>query len=289
MVPLIFVAFWSTGFIVARAAAPHADLQLFLFARFLGSAAVLGGVAFCSRASWPRGAQILAHLGIGALMVGVYLTLSYWAVAAGMPAGIMALLGALQPLFTALLVVIAGGRRLPARTWIGLTVGFVGVALVLAPKLGATRPDAWPLAAVVGALVAVVALTVGTLAQRRVPAANIWAGACIQACGAVMVALAATTMFGDQHWDGAPVLWGSLIWVILAVSVGGIVSLLWMMRHGEATRVTSLFLLIPPVASLQAFAFFHEVLLPLQLLGFALALGGVLLVRSLPSRDGSGA
>jgi hypothetical protein len=34
-VPAIFVLIWSTGFIVAKAVKPHADLQLYLSSRAL--------------------------------------------------------------------------------------------------------------------------------------------------------------------------------------------------------------------------------------------------------------
>jgi drug/metabolite transporter (DMT)-like permease len=53
-----------------------------------------------------------------------------------------------------------------------------------------------------------------------------------------------------------------------------------MVRHGEATKVTALLLLVPPLAALQGYFLFRETLSPLQLMGFALALGGVLLARS---------
>jgi drug/metabolite transporter (DMT)-like permease len=55
-----------------------------------------------------------------------------------------------------------------------------------------------------------------------------------------------------------------------------------MMRHGEATKVTALILLAPPLAAVQAYLFFRETLSPVQFLGFALALGGVLLARASP-------
>src|ERR1700732_2258509 len=91
LIPLLFIAVWSTGFIIARAAAPHADLQLFLFLRFLASAIILGIVAAASKAAWPSGRHRAAHVMVGALMLGVYLTCSYWAVSQGLPAGIMSL------------------------------------------------------------------------------------------------------------------------------------------------------------------------------------------------------
>jgi drug/metabolite transporter (DMT)-like permease len=44
--------------------------------------------------------------------------------------------------------------------------------------------------------------------------------------------------------------------------------------------VTALLLLVPPLAAVQAYLFFGETLAPVQFLGFALALGGVLMTRS---------
>src|ERR1700759_2975971 len=130
-----FVIIWSTGFIVAKFAAPHANLQFFLLLRFALTTSVMGGAAAASSVPWPKGKALLAHLAAGAMMQGVYLCASYWAIAHGMPAGIMALLGALQPLFTALYLVAATRAQLGAGTWGGLLVGFAGVGCVLAPKL----------------------------------------------------------------------------------------------------------------------------------------------------------
>ncbi len=95
-----------------------------------------------------------------------------------------------------------------------------------------------------------------------------------------MVAIASTSLVGTGLWDNSPILWGALIWAVLVPSVIGTTLLMWMMRHGEATKVTALILLVPPLAAVQAYLFFHETLLPLQFVGFALALGGVLLARS---------
>jgi drug/metabolite transporter (DMT)-like permease len=41
-IPFVFVLIWSTGFIVAKAVLPHADLLLFLIARFSLTAIVMG-------------------------------------------------------------------------------------------------------------------------------------------------------------------------------------------------------------------------------------------------------
>src|SRR3977135_4173412 len=151
-IPVVFVLIWSTGFIVAKAVASHAALQLFLVARFTLTALVMGLAALAVGADWPRGKGWLTHLLAGVLMQGIYLCASYWSIAHGMAAGVMALLGALQPLFTALFLVVATRARLGVRTWGGLMVGFAGVACVLAPKLAATGTGALTLVTTASAL-----------------------------------------------------------------------------------------------------------------------------------------
>jgi drug/metabolite transporter (DMT)-like permease len=47
--PFLFVLIWSTGFIAARLAAPHADLNLFLLVQFVGFAIALVGVTVIRR------------------------------------------------------------------------------------------------------------------------------------------------------------------------------------------------------------------------------------------------
>jgi drug/metabolite transporter (DMT)-like permease len=280
LIPLLFIVVWSTGFIIARAAAPHADLQLFLFLRFLASAVILGIVAAASKAAWPSGRQWAAHVMVGALMLGVYLTCSYWAVSQGLPAGIMSLLGALQPLCTALILVTFAHQRLQARTWAGLGVGLGGVALVLAPKLAAGAAGALTWTTVAAALVSVLAVTTGTLMQKRLSSTSIWSAASAQNFGAAIIALIAMWSIGNAHWDGSTSLWAALLWAVIGTSVLASTLLVWMVRHGEATKVTALMLLVPPLAALQAYFLFRETLSPMQLIGFALALGGVLLARS---------
>lgn len=277
--PVLFVLIWSSGFIVAKAVSPHADLQLFIFVRLTLTAVVMGVAALAVRAAWPRGTQFGAHILAGVLMQGVYLCASYWAITRGMAAGVMALLGALQPVFTALYLA-ALGTRLGARTWTGLFIGLGGVALVLAPKLASTGAGSLTVLTVASALFSVVAVTAGALVQKRLSATDLRAAASVQNLGGAIVAIVVTALVSTGQWDNTPILWVGLVWAVLVPSVIGTTLLMWMMRHGEATKVTALILLAPPLAAVQAYFFFHETLMPLQFIGFAMALGGVLLARS---------
>ena len=277
--PILFVLIWSTGFIVAKAVSPHADLQLFLAARLAATAAVMGGLALIARVAWPRGRDIGYHFIAGALLQGVYLCFSYWAITHGMAAGVMSLLGALQPLFTALFVA-STGAMLSTRSWTGLFIGFVGVGCVLAPKLGSTSTDSLTIASVVMALLSVIAMTFGSLFQQWLAKVDLRAASSIQNTGGLVVALLMVSLVGTGEWDGSPVLWSALVWAVLAPSVVATTLLMWMLRTGDATKVTSLILLVPPLAAVQAYLFFRETLTPIQIVGFGLALGGVLLART---------
>jgi drug/metabolite transporter (DMT)-like permease len=279
-IPLAFVLIWSTGFIVAKAVLPHADLQLFLIARFSLTAIVMGLAALSAGAPWPGLSRSGPHVLAGGLMQGIYLCASYWAISHGLAAGVMALLGALQPLFTALFAVSFLGGSLKVRSWMGLLIGFAGVVLVLAPKLSATGAGSLAFTTVAAALISVLAVTSGTIVQKWLAAMDLRASAGIQSFGAAMVAAAVAPLLGSLRWDGTPILWGALVWSVLVPSMVGTTLLLWMMRHGDATKVTALLLLVPPLAAVQAYLFFGETLAPVQLIGFALALGGVLLTRS---------
>jgi drug/metabolite transporter (DMT)-like permease len=279
-IPIVFVLIWSTGFIVAKAVLPHADLQLFLVARFSLTGIVVGCAALVVGAPWPGARRAGPHLLAGALMQGIYLCASYWAITHGMAAGVMALLGALQPLFTALFAVSVMGRSLQPRAWLGLVVGFAGVGLVLAPRLTGNGVGSLTLLPVGAALVSVLAVTAGTIVQKWLAQTDLRIAASIQSFGAAIVAVVATLFVGTSRWDGTPILWGGLAWSVLVPSMIGTTLLMWMMRHGDATKVTALLLLVPPIAAVQAYLFFGETLAPVQFIGFALALGGVLLTRT---------
>lgn len=279
--PVLFVLIWSSGFVTARLAVPHAAPQLILLARMALTAMLMGGAAWIARDRLPRGKRLGLHLLAGGLLNGVYLCASWWAVQRGMPAGVMSLLGALQPLVVAVGAFLFLGERLPSRAWAGLGIGLVGVALVLEPLLDVGLSRAVPAFVVAVAAGSIVAMAAGTMIQSSSLARDgIWISSAVQNLGGTFVALLATLAQGDAHWDNSPALWLSLAWSVLMLSAAALSLLVWMTRHQGATRVSVLLLLVPPLAAVEARFLFGEHLSALQLLGFALALGGVLLARA---------
>jgi len=64
----------------------------------------------------------------------------------------------------------------------------------------------------------------------------------------------------------------------LMLSIASIVLLYGMLRTGSASKVSSLYYLVPPVAAIQAYFLFGEVIGPIGIIGMALAAIGVVLV-----------
>ncbi|TDV06750.1 DMT family transporter [Paraburkholderia caballeronis] len=292
LAPAVFVVLWSTGFVVARAIAPYADPNLYLLARFGGTALLFAAAALVARAKWPTGRELGKHLLAGALLQGVYLGAGYWAVAQGLSAGVMALLGALQPLLTAAFAARLFGETLTPRRWTGMGLGLAGVVLVLAPKLGAAAKASAGAAApangghapgwlvVTVAIVAICSITAGTLYQKTSLAqADIRSASAVQNLGAAFVAALLASALGEHRWIASPTLWISLAWGVLMLSGAGVTLLVWMVRRGDTARATALFFLAPPLAALEGYVGFGETLLPVQIAGFAVALIGVSVAR----------
>lgn len=280
LAPVLFVLVWSTGFIVARAIDGVADPSLFLLARFTLTTLMYAVLGLVLRAAWPARAQWPKHFVAGALLQGVYMGGGYWAVAHGLSPAVMALLATLQPMLTALIAQRLFAEPLGRHFWGGLAAGALGVLMVLAPRLSAVGPEALSPLVVGVALLSVAGITAGTLVQKSsIAAADLFTSSALQNAGGALICLCAALALGESLWVPGPALWGALAWAVLGLSAIGSTLLVWMVRHGSAARVSVLVLLVPPLAAVQAALLFGERLSPLQIAGFALALGGVLLCR----------
>ena len=138
--PGVFVFLWSTGFIGAKLGLPHAPPLTFLTLRYALVAALLVGVAVVARAPWPRSAVEARHYAVAGLLVhGLYLGGVFVGISLGVEAGVSALIVGVQPLLVAAFAGVALGERVTGRQWLGLALGLLGVAMILARKLGLVR------------------------------------------------------------------------------------------------------------------------------------------------------
>ena len=277
--PAVFVLIWSTGFVVARYAMPHAQPLSFLSLRYALSALAFAIWVALSRAAWPRNRAQWLHLAVTGLLIHAgYLGGVWCAVKAGLGAGMAALIVGLQPVLTALWICATGSaHRVLPRQWLGLSLGLGGLLLVVWQKLHLGQVSA----ANVGlALFALASITAGTLYQKR------WVAPCdVRSANAVqlLAALAVTlplALFEPRQFDPHPELIAALAWSVLVLTLGGSSLLYLLIQRGAATAVSSLMYLVPPCTALLAWWLFGETLSTTVLAGLALtALGVSLVVR----------
>ncbi len=273
--PALFVFIWSSGYIVAKFAAPHAEALTFLLARYLGIIALMTGLAFFARARWPSGRDTL-HIAIAGIGIqAIYLGGVWVAVKQGMPAGVSALIVNLQPVLTAALAFTVLEKVSP-RQWLGVALGFGGVVLVVWHKL---KFASMPASAVWLCIAALVGITLGTLYQKRkVPQFDLRTGQVVQfvASFAVTLPIALATESFQIDWNVQSI--GALLWSIIVLTGGGISLMFMMLREGKATTVTSYMYIVPAITSFIAWFMFGEVLTATAIGGMAVTLVGVYLV-----------
>ena len=259
--PWVFVLIWSTGFVVARLAMPHAPPLGFLAIRYALSVLCFGIWIALARAAWPGSPRQWIHLAaVGVLMHAGYLGGVWSAVKAGIGAGTVSLLVGLQPVLTAIWLTRGernGRTKVSAVQWIGLALGLAGLAL---------------------AILALLSITVGTLYQKRfVRPCDVRTANAIQLFAALVVSLPFALL------ETEPIVWHldmviAMTWSVLVLTLGGSSLLYLLIQRGAATTVTSLMYLVPPCTAVMASALFGEAFTPVMLIGMLLTVGGVALV-----------
>jgi drug/metabolite transporter (DMT)-like permease len=275
--PLLFVVLWSTGFIGAKLGLPHAEPLTFLLIRYLLVLSLMTLIALVMRAPWPRDARHWFHIGVSGLLVhGVYLGGVFMSISKGLPAGVASLVVGIQPLLTAVGAGWLLNETVLKRQWLGLVLGFIGVAMVVSGKLGSGFGlDAlWP------ALAALAGITAGTLYQKRYCPSFDWrTGAIAQFLPTAIVTGIVVSLTESFRVEWAPEFVFALGWLVLVLSLGAISLLNMLIRRGTAVNLASLFYLVPPCTALIAWLLFDERLAGMALAGMALAVWGVYLAR----------
>lgn len=279
--PALFVVLWSTGFIGGKLGLPYAEPLTFLLIRFIIVLLILVPLAFIMRASWPKTTKDWGHTAVAGLLLHAgYLGGVFSAIHHGMSAGVTSLIVGLQPVLTAILAALWFRDKVTQRQWLGLVLGFVGVALVVSGKIDLKAGDATSLSL---ALLALASITMGTLYQKRYcQNLNLLSGTVIQygACALLYFMLAPMLETMRVQWTGQFVF--ALFWLVFVLSIVSIMLLYVLIRRGAATQVTSLFYMVPPATAVMAWLIFRETLNGWAMLGMLICACGVYLVVRQP-------
>jgi len=280
-IPGVFVLLWSTGFIGAKFGLPYAEPYTMLFYRFVLTLSLLLILIAYFKPSFPTSWPQRLHLMVsGSLIHGAYLGGVFSAIKLGMPAGLCALIVGLQPVLTTAGAFVFLKEKVTRLQWIGITLGFLGLYLIFAAGSGRSSPlDPRALWA---ALIALLGITAGTLYQKKFCASNSLLGsAWFQYVATVLIFWIGSYFFetGVVELTGEFIF--AVLWLAIVLSIGAILLLTYLIKHGEMHKVASLFYLVPAVTALEAAWIFDEKLGTEKIAGMAIVAIAVFLVTHL--------
>jgi drug/metabolite transporter (DMT)-like permease len=279
--PVLFVFLWSTGFVGAKYIVPYAEPFTFLTIRYFLAALILFAIAYAFKQPLKLNKeQFKASFAVGILLHVIYIGGVFYAVSLGVSAGISAVIVSIQPVLVSLLAVPLLGERLRWVQVVGLFLGVAGIALLLLPKV--FQGDYTASTSIAGIIICVIALlgtSGGYLVQKKLGGeipflSGTGAQYAISAIAFAILSVATE----DQIIQWVPEFFFGLAWIVFMLSIASIVLLYGMLRTGSASKVSSLYYLVPPVAAIQAYFLFDEVIGFVGIIGMALAAIGVVLV-----------
>jgi drug/metabolite transporter (DMT)-like permease len=279
--PIIFVLLWSTGFTGIRYGIPYAPPFTFIAVRMAFASILLALIALVITKRFARDLPTIGKSALVGLTIhGAYLGGCFYGVKQGMPAGITALICSLQPVLVSIFSSLFFGEKLSSRKWLGLGLGLAGLVMVIAPKLESSGDQALPTAGVISVFIALLGGTSGTLLQKKFGAGvEVLSGTSWQyvATGILMAVLALTFEDGQSiTWNGSFIF--SLIWLIVALSIGAILILYYLLARSSAASVSSLYYLVPAVTAVEAYFLFGEKVGLVTAIGTLVTIAGVALV-----------
>src|SRR6056297_931353 len=277
-----FVLLWNSGFIGAEYGLPYTEPFTLLFWRYLALTLIIIFYLMArNRFRWVGWEVAAPNMMIGVLAHGVWLSCVLLALDDQVPAGIIALVVALEPLATAAFSGLVAGERTNLYQWMGVMLGFSGVFFTVS-----FRMDFGSYTSIFGYLIplgSVIALTAASLLQRRIEVRKgtkklpLDLDLFYQSL-ATTLTLALPAIFIEKlstQWE--PEFIYSMVWLILGVSLGAY-ALMWLLiERIDATRVASLFYLGPPVTMFMAWVAFGDKVRLTDILGLTIVFIGILL------------
>ena len=280
----VFVLSWSSGFIGARLGTEDAGAINLLFWRFLLVTACL--LPFVWQRLWALSrAQVRYNAIIGFLSQFAYLVSVYIAIRGGLPAGIAAIICALQPLITAALAARGNHERSGLQEWLGLVIGFSGVGIVICGEY-ALSDNNIGIGLYALPLIAAITLSIATLYQRQqsvLATGHSKDGQLmplfLQSATTLVLLFAAGLALNDIQVPTQANVWVAVGWLTLFSTFIAYLSLWTLLKQMSATRVSALVYLEPPVTLLWAALMFGDALHWTTYVGILVVATGVLITR----------
>lgn len=276
---LVYVFLWSSAFVPSRVVSRMGQPLWVLTIRFAIASVLMAVVVVALRRPWPRTTAAWIQIaGYGLLANATYLGCTYEALR-HLSSGMGAIIASTNPLLLALVAPALLDEPLTFRKVAGLLLGFGGVVIAMSARAGtqSARPGD-----VLLAFLGVVALVGSTLVFKRLRTPEDLLAANTVQLGAASMALLplAGLLEGPLRLVPTPELTLSLAYLIGVMSLGASFLWFWLLRHGEASRVSAFYFLTPIFGLALGALLLGESVRPLDGLGLAAVAAGIVLVQS---------
>jgi drug/metabolite transporter (DMT)-like permease len=269
----LFIFFWASGFVAAKYGLPYAEPFTLMTARFVVASAIMVPACFLLKTAWP-GRSTAVHILIAGFGIQVvYLSGVYYGISLGVSTGVTALVVGLQPLLTGVLAGFVLNEKITRRNWVGLVLGFIGLALIVWDRVASPTDTLWGLGALIMGLIGI---TAGTLYQKKYCGPfDIRTGVALQTVLSCIVMIAIAASFETMQIDWTADFVFAVLWSAIGLSVIASCLYYWLIQRGAAARVTSLIYLSPPTTAIMGWAMFGEIMSWIAIGGMAVAMAGV--------------
>jgi drug/metabolite transporter (DMT)-like permease len=168
-------------------------------------------------------------------------------------------------------------------TLLGLVVGFLGLCILVAPSFLEPSQAQWNLARILALVLACLCWTIGSMYIRHVRhAADPMPGAGVQMLAGSVFLFVASYLLGE--WSGftwaqiSPEAWWAWAYLVLAGSLVGYTSFVWLMKHASPTLVSTYGYINPMIAVFLGWWVLGEQVGPRMLIASATIIAGVVMI-----------
>ncbi len=272
---------WGVTYAVNRIMALALPPLLAAGARFMVAACLLLGFARWRGLALPRTRRDWGFLLVAALF-GIVLSNGLAVLALRhIPSNQAALISSSSAFWIAWLGMY-GRRGTPVsrRTWVGLIIGFIGVAVLLSARgFGVHASLGWQLAILGSALCWALASMV--IRESHSECDPLAFTACYVLLGGAILTCLALCNGDAAAWSWSAAGLGAIVFLAIFSSTFGFVSYAYLLRHETPSRIGTYAYVNPLVAVVTGWLLLGEHLKGRQLLGAAIVFAGVLLVGNL--------